>query len=151
MTPEQIIKEVCKYYNTTYEYQYENRKDRHPEFTRVRHMCFLFMRSHTFLSRREIGAFFGNNHSTVYLVLQKMQNWIDTEKELHQEYEDIKELLKHDKESIDTLWKLAELFASRLNRLHSLNHNGIANGTIKEMERRMVDILEWAKKFGITC
>jgi len=110
-------------------------------------MVFLFLKSHSKLSLHQIGPYFENSHSNVYTCLVKMYNWIETDKQLYNEYIEIKELLNDKKEGIKNTFELSEMWHKRIDKLQD-RRDYFERHLVEEMKDRMINLDIWAKRFG---
>jgi chromosomal replication initiator protein len=84
---DEIIKQVCSYYNTSYEEI--NVKSRRRELAEVRQVCMYFGLLLKKMSLSQAGAAFGRDHATALYSRRTIENLIETDKRIR---EDIKYL-----------------------------------------------------------
>jgi len=143
MTPQQIIKEVCKYYATDKHGLFN--KSHEPHLAERKHMVRKLLREDG-LTLHQIGDLTDCSHDNALHGIKKAQDLIDTDKQFRENYYAIKSSIGG---KIVTLWDLAECWTYRLNKLYALNHNGIASDLIRDMKQRMVEIVIWGKKLNL--
>jgi len=89
---DEIVQTVCDHFGMTL----EKIKDRCRErpIVQARFFCFLFLRKYTKLSLKNVGSFFGVDHTSVIHGVGTIQDMIDTEDATRRHYEQIDELVK---------------------------------------------------------
>lgn len=123
------IKEVCRYFGTTYSEAKQEKKVRKNEVILVRYYCFLFLKERTKLSLEQIGRFFDKNHATVLNGLKKIAYWIEIDIEKKHIYDAIKFKLDLYDE-IDN--NRSHYFITRIKR------RSLKNPTLKKTVKRIV-------------
>jgi len=144
MNHKQIIKEVSKYYRIKESELFI--KSHKPEIVERKHMVRKLLREQRY-TLHQIGNFTNCSHDNALHGIRQAQNLIDTCKYFKEDYNSLKVII--DKKGM-TLWELAECWTKRIERLKYMNSWESACVLMK-MEQRMVDILDWSKRFGITC
>jgi len=108
MNPKTVIKIVCSFFGTTYDYEKMHSNDRHTEHLIVRYYCFTFLKETTSLSLAQIGMLFDQDHATVLNGLEKLQIWMETDLSKKKIYDKISSIIsKHTDNKVKTIPPLA--------------------------------------------
>lgn len=93
LTPQEITKAICEYFNLQYERVFL--KSRKREIVTVRHLSMYFIREYTKIPLSSIGFFFkGLDHTTVIHGINTVNDLKDTDMDYRNDFYKISELIR---------------------------------------------------------
>jgi hypothetical protein len=119
----ELIKEiVCIYFQAPYDVF--SRRTRKSEYIKIKHTCCYLIKRHTTLSANDVCKMFGlKNHSSIILLVKKIENLASYDREVRKELKELDEIIKFKGLSKNERINFEEFYFINMDNFKTLREN----------------------------